>query len=181
MRRANILNRMPPYLKELKEFQEISRVMNPFLDDLRFAIDRLIINNYLNEMDEGACSRWESILNLKVYNTDTLDDRRFRIISKHTTLIPYTERRLKEMINTLVGIENYILDIDTKKMHVNCKINLGVKKQMNVVKKLLDGVIPLNMTINVELLYNTHETLSRYTHKQLSNYNHEQLREDVFK
>ncbi|CAI3658075.1 hypothetical protein CNEO4_2430002 [Clostridium neonatale] len=44
---------------------------------------------------------------------------------------------------------------------------------------MTEKMIPLNMVINISLLYNQNSLLKKYTHKQLSAYKHSQLRNEV--
>ena len=44
---------------------------------------------------------------------------------------------------------------------------------------MLEKMSPLNMLIDLSLLYNSHKILSGFTHRQLNQYTHKQLREEV--
>jgi len=46
---------------------------------------------------------------------------------------------------------------------------------------MLEKTVPLNISFDVELLYNTHEMLGGYTHEYLGKFTHQQLKEEVFK
>jgi len=44
---------------------------------------------------------------------------------------------------------------------------------------MLERIVPMNMTLFVDLLYNQHLTLKKYPHSMLKNFTHSALRNEV--
>lgn len=173
------LEYIPYVYAEIQEFQELSKAYNIELINLMSAIDDIYNNYHIDSLNEYGCDRWEKILNLKTNASYTLEDRRFSIKVKLLGDRPYTLIKLKELIVNLIGDGNYKLNLNTATNHLNCKLNLGVKNQLNAVIDLIDRILPLNISYDVQLLFNTHEILGRRTHEQLTRHTHRQLREEL--
>ncbi len=172
---------VPTVYANIDEFQELARVYNIELQRLQKELIRVFNNFYIESLDEDGCNRWEKILKLRVNSTYTLEDRRFNIMAKLKGNLPYTMFRLREILSELLGEENYIIDMDYEKMHMEIKLNLGVKNQLKSISNMLEEFLPLNITYTIVLLYNTHEVLARFTHEELARYTHEELRSEVLR
>ena len=62
---------------------------------------------------------------------------------------------------------------------IQIKLALTSKKMISDVTELLEEILPLNMTYNVQVMWNQHITLKTFTHKELSKHTHKQIREEV--
>lgn len=176
----NVIEYPPPVYSDILEFKALARAYDIELKIIMDSLNSLWNNFYIDSLDDYGCSRWETILGLKTNSSYTLEDRRFAIKVKFLGYRPYTSLKVKEILNNLLGEGNYELYLDMTKNHLSCKLNLGVKKQMNAAIDMLEKVVPLNISLSVELLYNTHAMLSRFTHGYLGGFTHQQLREEVF-
>jgi hypothetical protein len=59
------------------------------------------------------------------------------------------------------------------------KVELVAKQNLDTVGELLERVVPLNMIIDLDLMYNQHKTLHVYTHRQLQQFTQAALRNEV--
>lgn len=50
---------------------------------------------------------------------------------------------------------------------------------IDAVQELLEECLPLNVSINVMIMYNTYEVLEGFTYEELEKFTYEQLREEV--
>lgn len=169
---------LPDVLREILEFKELGKTT-----DERFALldqeSKCVLNNsFISSLDDYGCCRWEKMLHLAKRDTDSIEDRRLRILTKFLNQLPYTEKRLNEMLTSLCGKEGYHLEVNVGLMYIGVKIELGRKNQFREVERLLEDVLPLNIWYKVELLYNTHRVLGGYTHRHLAQFTHRGLREE---
>ena len=141
--------------------------------------DSLLADQFILTAGESGISRWEKILGIAPKGTDTLDDRRFRVLTRLNEELPYTLPKLCEMLSNLCGgkftaeLSDYTLSV---------KLGLSAKSNYSDVAMLLDRVIPANILAEVSLLYNKYNMLHPYTHAQLHLHTHEGLRtEEVFR
>ena len=180
MRTIDLLHYYPRFLAEIPELITISRKIEPELNIAYDYVKQMMNEQYIDTMSEYGCSRWEDMLRLTVSSTDTIEYRRFRIKTIINGDLPYTMKNLKRMLSSVVGEDGvYYVDYDIDSFKLNISVGLESKLYIDDVKKLVERVVPANITINVDLAYNTHENLSEYTHDELSNYTHNQLTEEV--
>lgn len=87
---------------------------------------------------------------------------------------------LKNQLRILCGENGYETLLDGDNFTIHVKVALTTKKLKGEVEKLCNRVVPLNLFINVTLMYNTQSLLSPYTHNYLHLYTHQQLRDEPF-
>ena len=159
-------------IKEVKAIYDMNEVINPISD-----AEMLDRDLFTGTATEHGIERRERLYGIFPKDTDTLEDRRFRVRTKENDKIPYTIGTLRQRLETLCGKDGY--KIEVTKDTVSVKVDLTRKTMYEDAKGLLEKMVPLNMLLNVSLLYNQYKTFSKYTHEELSKYTYEQLREEV--
>lgn len=175
-----LINYLPPILKEIREFKLVMAEGDKENTDLYTAIADLKNNQYITTMNEVGAGRYEKMLGVVIKGTDTLEDRRFRILSLYNKQLPYTKIRLEQDLTTLCGSNGFTIEINYDNHTLTVKVALTAKTMFDVIKKYLETITPLNMIVDLIFLYNQHLLFSSYTHGQLSGYTHKQLREEIF-
>ncbi len=170
---------LPKVVQEIKGFTTICESQNASLEDAWSEIDRMLDNQFLLTADIDGIKRWESILNIKPKATNTLEDRRFRVLSRVNSKLPYTFTRLSEQLDVLCGNDGFTLDINTNEFRLIVRIALAAKEQFLEANELISRQAPVNMMLDISLLYNTHYVLAASTHQELAGYTHTQLREEL--
>lgn len=173
------LKYLPEFFHDIIDFAELCKTYDVEFLLLEKEIEKLLNNFFFDFLGEEGCKRWEDILKISMRETDTLEDRRFRIKSIYLGDTPYTERTLLEKLEMLVGTGNVTVDIDVENSKVTVRLSLSRKNKIAEVEKMIDRMVPLNMVIDSDLLYNTHERLGLYTHAYLSKFTHQGLKENV--
>jgi len=179
MPQPNILEYLPDIFKNIREMKAYADAEKPELEKLWKAVDDAYNDQFLYTMTENGIKRWEKILKISPMGTDTLDDRRFRIINRYNIQLPYTYRMLEAHLQKMCGKDGYVMSYNKETWTLSIKIALTSKKQYQEILNLVNQMIPANIILEYGLLYNTHEILSAYTHEQLSAYTHESLRSEV--
>lgn len=174
-----MLELIPPYLREYSEIKAIMSVEEEEITAINNTHNQLVDNRYITSCNENGIKRFESLLGITPLLTDTLEDRKLRCITKINQKLPYNYHVLKQKLHSLCGENGYSLNVDFPKQSIKIELALGVKNQFDIVKGMIDDMVPCNMIANVELMYNTHEILSRFTHSQLSVRTHEEMRSEV--
>ncbi len=178
-REINLIDYLPGVLREVKEFKALATVENPEAIKLWEELENVLDDQFVNESTLNGVKRWESILGIKALDTDTLSDRKFRILSRLNEQLPYTYKNLDAQLALLCGTDGYKIVMDNNTYALTVKVLLTVKKKFSEVESLLERVVPCNIVISLILMYNQHSTLSQFTHDQLSQFTHSQLREEV--
>jgi hypothetical protein len=133
---------------------------------------------FFSLLTEYGLTRWETLLNLpSMAENNTFSHRQARIQARFNRSLPYTLKRLREMLDNLIGIDNYTLNLDCSNYLIYFRINLSLSKVMPEAADLLKKTVPANMFIDASLIYIENSQLTNFTHEFLSTYTHMQIRE----
>lgn len=175
----DLLSYQNKIMQEIREFKVLAEVENPQLDCVWQAVEDAINDQFADTLTENGCKRWESIMEISAKDTDDIEFRRFRILSRLNEQLPYSYRMLEHQLRTLCGNEGYNMVLKNDTYTLMIKVSLTAKNKFDDVKTMVRRYVPANIVIDVALLYNTHEVLSQYTHGQLGKYTQLELREEV--
>lgn len=174
-----LINYLPPYMQEYMEIRGIMQAEQPEIDDLWSSMETVFANQYIHDATEYGVKRWESMLDISPKDTDTLDERKFRILARLNQELPYTLTKLKEMLTVLCGADGFSINLNAAQYHIEIVLALGNHGNYLEVERLMGNMIPANMTQYIKLMFNTHNTLAPFTHQYLSAFTHEQVRNEV--
>lgn len=181
MRQPNILDYLPEVFKVVSEIQAHADAENPELRFLWEAVENAYNDQFLYTMGENGIKRWENMLGVTPLDTDTIEDRRFRIINRVNAQLPYTYRMLEYHLNQMCGTNGYTMSYDKNTWTLRIRVSLEKRNQYSEVLRLVTEMIPMNILLDYSLLYNSHKVLAAFTHKQLSANTHNELRNKVLK
>lgn len=138
---------LPPTVNEFKEMQEIVRVESINFNRVRLQLIDIFKYRFVHETDEKGVLLWEKMLKIKRRTTDTLDYRKFRILTKINNKLPYTIRSLKQLLNSLCGEENYSVYLDGQALELHFEFYRSIP-DVKHLKNTLEEMIPLNLWLN---------------------------------
>lgn len=176
-----VIDYLPEWLREFREIKILCDRYQVQMDKLWNAVESLWSNNSIQSLDEHGCDRWEKLLKLKNKNMYTLQDRRNNIVGRLAEQRPYTFKKLCMILDVLCGKDGYTLDLSPETYTIRIKVMLTSKNMLNDVKELLDRMMPANLMVDADLMYNVYGLLKPYTYKELKAYTYKQLREEVMK
>lgn len=179
LRSINLINRLPPKLQDKKEYIQICQTQDKEFVFLWNKIDDCLKDQYLHELTLYGVKRWEKIMKITPKSSETLEDRRFRIINRFLNKLPYTMNSLKQILNTLCGENGYTIDYDIPTFTLKIRLELTVKHQLEEVKRTLYNIIPTNIVQDIDLRYNQYEMVGNYTYDYLSKFTFQQIREEA--
>ena len=174
-----LIDYLPPILKKVREFKLIFQSEQTEIADLWVSIGNVLNDQFIIDATEYGVGRWEKILGITPKATESLDTRKFRILTRLNEQLPYTMRTLQLLLETLCGEDGYSIELEHNAYTIEVKVNLIAKSKFDDVDALLQRIIPANMIINLTLMYNQHLTLKPFTHAYLQSYTHNQLRNEV--
>ena len=102
-----LINYLPYVVRDYAEFKGISEAEQPEFESAWDSSDDLLNNQFISTAGNLGLSRWEKILGITPKGTDTLEDRRFRILTRLNEELPYTLPQLRNILETLCGSGNY--------------------------------------------------------------------------
>ena len=172
--RKKLQDYLPPILLKTYEFPLLCDTEQPEIDRLHDAADAVLDAQFLSTAGEYAISRYEKIFGVVPQDTDTIDERRFKVLTRINTQLPFSVRRLRQQLETLCGADGYKLELDGGKYTLTVKVALTAKRNQQAVEELLADIV-----CTTSLLYNQHADLTRFTHAQLALLTHFEIREEV--
>lgn len=161
-------------IKEIDAIYKMNDVVNPMSD-----AENLEKDLFTGTATENGIARREKLYGITAKDTDTLEDRRYRVLTKENSEIPYTIRSLKRKLETLCGENGVTIELTDEKITV--KVALARKGMYEDAAKMLEEIVPLNLLTECLQMYNTWEMLESYTWGELENRTWEQLRSEVLK
>lgn len=138
---------LPPTVNEFKEFQEIIHVENANFNKVRLQLIDIFKYRFVHETDEKGVLLWEKMLRIKRRTTDSIEERKTRILTKINNKLPYTMRALKQLLNSLCGEGNYnvLLNPHTYELHFEFYNKIA---DVHHLKETLEEMIPLNLWLH---------------------------------
>ncbi len=179
-REIDILSYLPEFLQDFREFQELAATENSEIRALWGRLENVMKEQFINDATETGVKRWEAILKINPKGSDSLDVRKFRILTRLNEKLPYTYKKLAQQLETLCGEDGYSLDLRNNEYKLIVRVALTAKSMLAEVEKLLKRIAPVNIHVDLSLLYKQNLALGSYTHAQMRVYTHEQLRSEVF-
>ncbi len=170
---------LPSILLKTYEFPLLCDTEQREFDRLNTAVDEVLDAQFVSTAGERGIERYEQIFSIVPQDTDTLDERRFRVLAKINAQLPFSIRRLRQQLSTLCDEDGYRMEIDGGRYTLTVKVALTAKRNQQAVEELLADIVPANMVCTTSLLYNQHADLTRFTHAQLALLTHFEIREEV--
>ncbi len=145
----NLIDYLPPVLRDVREFREINKAVEPELSLAWDAYALLLANLFLESATELGVSIWEQELHLLPKGTDSLDARKARIKAKWNLDVPYSIPWLKKWLSGLCGPMGYEVSICDYTIDVQLDYDT-LPDADNLAKEILNmllAVRPANMEI----------------------------------
>ena len=175
-----LIDYLPSFMQEYRELAVVMETEQSEIDRLWTMAENALADQFILDATETGVRRWESMLGVSPKDTDTLDERKFRILTLLNQELPYTLRKLEQALINLCGEGEFSIDLKPAEYHVEVRLALSNENNYLEVVNLLKKMIPANMTQWVQIMYNNNAVLMQFTHAQLSAYTHKQLRSEVF-
>ena len=138
---------LPDHLRDVRELRAIMDAETPEFSKLTAAQRQMLNDQFVSTASKSALRRNEQMLSTPRAVSDSLDDRRFKILSKLNNQLPYSMRWLRQKLDTLFGTGNYqiIRDLSTHKLTVEADVQFE-----SVIVALYDDLrqsIPANLVL----------------------------------
>lgn len=171
----------PQHLQNIQEFKAISKATDYQINKLNDRLDEMRDNLLISTSRESGIAYREKILGIVPGEMDTLEERRYRVLLQWYDSYPYTEIDIRRRLNRICGAEEYVLNIDKMKNTLECLVELTSSKMLDSVKKMLERIVSLNVSIEVGLRYNQFESLRGRTWQEVSTHTWEEKKNEVMK
>lgn len=147
LRQVKIEEYWPLIVKNTDEFQQIAVAENPEFNKLAECIYRVLKDGFIHDATEYGVERWESILKLTPAETDTLDDRKARILTQLSVKIPYTWRVLEKMVGSYLTDDQWVMEYVNDEGKLVIHTDRVEETKLETIKELLERVLPQNIEL----------------------------------
>lgn len=159
---ANIEKYLPDRFKEIEEFENLCLAENPEFGVIEKRREKWLNNKFPALADLDGLKLYEKILDITPNSFDSVEDRRFRILSKLNERLPYTWVRLHRMIAAICGWDGYEMTLEDYILTVYLSLDSMSKTQ--AVLDVLRDVLPMNIFIGIEEAAKQFPKLSLYSY-----------------
>lgn len=136
-------------IQEIREFKYLDQAMDPEFKVINQDTSRLTEDILVPTAPESILSRYEKILDLEV--EQDIDVRRSNILNKLSNRIPFTKWWLAEKLNTLLGKDNYTLEVHGQKFEIVIEVDMAFGHIFSSVQTQFLKQIPANMILTPKL------------------------------
>ena len=141
---------LPEFIGEIKEFKELDKTVSVEIDRLRDNLEQLQSNQFIESANGKGLRRYEQMLCLS--STGDLETRRFNILNKYNSTIPFTMMWLKNTLNTTLGKGNFLLDMNYRFYTLTISVVASKEHLIPMIYDDLSKKIPCNLVLNVTTL-----------------------------
>ena len=103
---------LPPVFRSIKSMFSAADSENTELLQFKATLNEIKENFFIQTCDEQTLKYWESLLNIKVYASETIEDRRQEIIRRLMNNQSITITYMRKVMDDLFGSGNYEILID---------------------------------------------------------------------
>lgn len=135
-------------VRDTAQFGQIAVAENPEFNRLSECIFRALEDSFIHSATEYGVSRWEKMLQIAPSSTDTLDDRKARVLTYLNLKLPYTWRVLKQLVEGVVGEGNVEMNLDNDTQTLTIDIP---DTHEETVRDLVSRVVPMNLDVQYKL------------------------------
>ena len=141
---------LPDFISNIKDFQVLDQTLTPELDKLDHSIQQVQQNQFIKTANYEGLSYYEKML--KIRPDKDIEIRRFNILTKFNSTIPFTIRWLQNSLNSTIGKESYLLDLD----HTNYTLTISIMKHkehlINHLRQELEDKLPAHLILIINVL-----------------------------
>lgn len=149
-REVKVQRYYPNVIANADEFKQLSLLENEEFKIVWQANCKWFYNTFVYKVDLQGIKRWEDMLNLTPKSTETLEDRRINILVKLNSMLPYTIKRLQQILDIRYG-ENNVIATTTKKYELLIDFNYKTELNIGSMRAILRCIIPANLMFKINI------------------------------
>lgn len=157
--RTRIGRYFPRYYEGILETDELIKVENDIWNNLYLLLNKAKNNQFIAYADEDGIYAYEQLFQIVADpETETLEERRFRLLNRIQTLSYYTMIYLRQKLNSLFGENNYEVEMDYLNYTLYVKSNVSNSFIYKESIATINKIKPANIVfINVPFIPTTIE------------------------
>ena len=157
-REVKVQRYYPNVIANADEFKQLAILENEEFKSIWEVLFKWFKNKFVYEADLQGIQRWEEMLKIIPKSKETLEDRRSNILVKINSILPYTIRRLKQILDLKFGKDNAI-PITTKNYELIINFNNEIELNAKTMRALLRAIIPANLIFKIIISWNFEQNI----------------------
>ncbi|WP_349672547.1 putative phage tail protein [Lacrimispora sp.] len=137
---------LPEWFQNVVEFNELLETEATELKEAEDCIHFVRNNCYIQTADEATIILLEKRFGI-VYQGESLEFRRSRIMQRYNTVVPFTVGFLKDRLAELYGVDGYEVMVEDKKSLIDIKITSDRYGAVDLLYSLLWDILPAHLQI----------------------------------
>ncbi|MCC0707402.1 YmfQ family protein [Clostridioides sp. ES-S-0190-01] len=144
----NLISYLPQILQDKEEYIKAFNADNKEIKILHDKLDDVLNDQFLEDLTISGVKRWEKIMSIVPKSNESLEDRRFRIFSKYISKLPYSEKFLRNWLNSIVGEGNYELNVNNATYNIHLESDARNQDWFEEVHSFVSSIKPCNMSFD---------------------------------
>lgn len=175
-REVSPIELLPEILKPIEDFKAVCNECGVELKLLYDHVKQALNDQFVETASKSTISKYENRFGIIPNATDTIDERRFRVLARLTDSPPYTDEYLEKKLNELCGEDNWRIYKDYASYSLLIELSLDSLANTDTVTNLVKQIVPANLNLTVRPYRMRYNELSEYTHDYLSAYTNDQIK-----
>lgn len=146
----NLATFLPPVSRDSKDIQELMRIEDVELQALWDAMCDIFYNQFISTMTAYGLQQWETIFDVMPKASDTLQDRRTRILQLLMGTRPYTTLSFQRILDSIYGPGNVTIHVNNDRYEFWLDISGDVLNKANSIREFVEIIVPKNLLIFVQ-------------------------------
>ncbi|MEY8370113.1 putative phage tail protein [Aerococcaceae bacterium 50-4] len=138
---------MPNYYFDIREMNTLLEVEDKLFLQINYLLNRFKDNQFIMTADEKQIQEYENILDIISTPDESLEFRRYRVLSRWIKPSAYTKDSLNQMIAQLQGNNNFDIHYDYEHFTIELTTRLAHKGQVEAVISVLKDILPANIAV----------------------------------
>lgn len=147
-REVKVQRYYPNVIANADEFKQLAILENEEFKSIWEVLFKWFKNRFVSEADLEGVRRWEQMLKIIPSKEATLEDRKQFILRRINTILPYTIRRLQQILNAVYG-DDFAVVSTNKKYELWVDIDNRIILKTSSMRTLLRAIIPANLIIKI--------------------------------
>lgn len=143
---SKLLQHLPEFYKDIREFRELSNTVTIEYDSLSSVLEKVENDQFVITSSETAIARrekdYEIVPDLSI---ETLDFRKRRLLARMQENVPYTVGYLRDLLDSLLGESTTQIELSTLLFELEVIVFVENASFYLEIGRLLERIVPLNI------------------------------------
>lgn len=171
-----LVDLLPQIYRPIYDFRALSNASGTELSKLYQRVRSLLNDQFITTCSVDTLVKWEKYLKLTPSPTETVEERRFRVLANFKDIPPYTRRYLIKQLNKLCGEGNWRWHERYNQFCLIIEVSVNSPTNKETIAKFVRDIVPANIEVTVRDYSSEYRELRTFTHDELSEYTHSEIK-----